>query len=162
MPDRPSFELNCDVNGESVSLNVGHHELLIDVLRDQLGLTATKRSCDVQICGACSVLLDGAPVSSCCTLAWEARERSILTVEGLADENGLHRLQSAFAEHFALQCGYCIPGMLMMAKHLLDSVPSPTKHEIREHLNGNICRCGAHLSIISALQTVVGSKDDNE
>jgi aerobic-type carbon monoxide dehydrogenase small subunit (CoxS/CutS family) len=120
------------------------------VLRDHLGFTATKPSCHIQYCGACTVLLDGLPVSACCTLAWEARGKHVETAEGLCTATRLHPLQQAFIDHFALQCGYCTPGMLMVLRALLNEKPRPTKQQIREYLKGNICRCTGYHAIVEA------------
>jgi len=148
------FTLRCVVNGSPTVLDdVPHSELLLDVLRDRLGLTGAKRSCDVEVCGACTVLLDGLPVSACTTLAWEAREARIDTVEGLASEGRLHPLQRAFVDTFSLQCGFCIPGMLMGAKHLLDEVAEPDRQAIRRYLDGNLCRCTGYASIVEAVES---------
>jgi aerobic carbon-monoxide dehydrogenase small subunit len=150
MMSQRSFALETVVNGRPYALEVGANELLLDVLRNRLGLTATKLSCGIEICGACTVLLDGRPVSACCTLAWEARGRHVETAEGLAVAGRLHPLQQAFMDHFALQCGYCTPGMLMTLRALLDEEPRPTEQQIRESLKGNICRCTGYQAIIEA------------
>ena len=150
MLSQRSFALETVVNGRPYALEVGANELLLDVLRNRLGLTATKLSCGIEICGACTVLLDGRPVSACCTLAWEARGRHVETAEGLAAAGRLHPLQRAFVDHFALQCGYCTPGMLMALRALLDEEPQPTEQQIRESLKGNICRCTGYQAIIKA------------
>ena len=146
------FELELVVNGRPHALTVAYNELLLDVLRERLGLTGAKRSCDVEICGACTVLIDEVPVSACTTLAWEARGRRVETVEGLAHADGLHPIQQAFIDHFALQCGYCTPGMLMATRALLEEVPAPTEAEIRHYLSGNICRCTGYHAIVEAVQ----------
>ena len=153
MPSETRFSLDTVVNGRPYTLKVGANELLLDVIRDRLGLTATKLSCGIEICGSCTVLLDDRPVSACCTLAWEARGRRVETAEGLAVTGRLHPLQQAFLDHFALQCGYCIPGMLMALRALLDEEPQPTEQQIREGLKGNICRCTGYQAIIEATQT---------
>ncbi len=150
MLSQRSFTLESVVNGRRYALEAGTNELLLDVLRDRLGLTATKLSCGIEICGACTVLLDGRPVSACCTLAWEARGRHVETAEGLAVAGRLHPLQQAFMDHFALQCGYCTPGMLMTLRALLGEEPRPTEQQIRESLKGNICRCTGYQAIIEA------------
>jgi aerobic carbon-monoxide dehydrogenase small subunit len=150
MPSEKSFPLETVVNGRPYVLKVGANELLLDVLRARLGLTATKLSCGIEICGACTILLDGEPISACCTLAWEARGRRIETAEGLAVAGRLHPLQQAFVDHFALQCGYCIPGMLMALRALLEEEPQPTEQQIRESLKGNICRCTGYEAIVEA------------
>jgi aerobic carbon-monoxide dehydrogenase small subunit len=146
-----SFTLRMTVNDRPVELEVEHDELLLDVLRSRLDLTGAKRSCGIAECGACTVLLDRRPVSSCCTLAWEARGRRIDTVEGLARDGALHPLQEAFAEHGALQCGYCTPGMLMSAVALLDETPSPTAEQVRHGLRGTLCRCTGYQPIVEAV-----------
>lgn len=150
MPSEKTFALETKVNDRFYTLEVGANELLLDVLRDRLGLTATKPSCHIQYCGACTVLLDGLPVSACCTLAWEARGRQVETAEGLAAAGRLHPLQQAFSDHFALQCGYCTPGMLMALRALLGEEPRPTEQQIRETLKGNICRCTGYHAIVEA------------
>ena len=125
---------------------------LARVLREQLGLGGTKISCETGDCGACTVLIDGLAVKSCLYLAMKARDKEILTIEGLSSENGeLHPLQEAFIEHFALQCGYCTPGMIMAAKALLNENQSPTEEEVKEGLRGNLCRCTGYTKIIEAV-----------
>jgi aerobic carbon-monoxide dehydrogenase small subunit len=153
MAEPTRFRLECRVNGREQALDgVAHSEFLLDVLRERLGLTGSKRSCDVEVCGACTVLLDGDPVSACTTLAWEARGRDVLTVEGLAEAGALDPIQAAFLERFAIQCGYCIPGMVMGIKHLLDEVPDPDRGAVRRYLDGNICRCTGYQSILEAIE----------
>jgi len=140
------------VNGESYELQVEPKRLLVDVLRDNLGLTGTKKACEFGNCGSCTVLINGTPVLSCLTLAIEAQGKDILTVEGLARNGQLHPLQQAFVEHGAIQCGFCTPGMLLSAKALLDENPQPTKAEIKEALSGNLCRCTGYAKIIKAVE----------
>lgn len=152
MDESLTFRLQMEVNGRPCALDVSYSALLLDVLRDQLSLTGTKRSCDMEVCGACTVLVDGLPVSACSTLAWEARGKRVETVESLAAGGAYHPLQQAFIEKFALQCGFCTPGMLMSAKSLLDAVPSPSEEQIREHLRGNVCRCTGYRAIVEAVQ----------
>ena len=142
--------IRARVNGTERELEVADHTLLIELVRG-LGLLGTKLSCDTQVCGACTVLLDGKPVSSCTTLAIEADGRSIETIEGLADGATLHPLQSAFIERFAFQCGYCTPGMIMAAKSLLDEHRSPDAETVRRWLDGNICRCTGYETIVDAV-----------
>ena len=149
-PDR-RLALEATVNGRPVSLRVVPEALLLDVLREDLGLTGGKRSCDVQVCGACTVLLDGRPVSACSVLAYEARGRHVLTVEGLATGDRLHPVQEAFLAAAAFQCGYCTPGMIMAVKALLDETPTATPEEAREYLRGNICRCTGYVAILEAV-----------
>jgi len=157
------FRLECVVNGRpEVVEGVVHAELLLDVLRERLGLTGAKRSCDVEVCGACTVLIDGHPVSACTTLAWEARGRRVDTVEGLAADGKLDRIQRAFVDRFALQCGYCIPGMVMGVKHLLDEVPDPDLEDVRRYLDGNICRCTGYVSIVEAVRAASQPEQSGE
>lgn len=143
--------LSFRVNGRPYELYVEPRDTLLDVLRNHLGLTGTKRSCDVQICGACTVLVDGMAVSSCTYLAYEARGRDVLTIEGLAQGDRLHPLQQAFIDHAALQCGYCTPGMILAAKSLLDENPRPTVEQIKHYMRGNICRCTGYKKILEAI-----------
>jgi aerobic carbon-monoxide dehydrogenase small subunit len=139
------------VNGAPTTLNVDANELLLDVLRDRLGLTGAKRSCDVQVCGTCTVLLDGEPVSACTTLAYEAQGRAVLTIEGLAELPEFARMQEVFTRHTALQCGYCTPGMALTISALLSSGDlTDDEATVREALAGNICRCTGYRAIIDA------------
>ena len=151
MPIPSSSSLAFTVNGRAVAVDVMPHSLLLDVLREQLGLKGTKRSCDIQVCGACTVLVDGAPVSACTYLAVEAESCEILTVEGLADGETLHAVQAAFVEHGAIQCGFCTSGMLLSAVALLEENPSPTREQILHYLRGNLCRCTGYQKIIDAI-----------
>jgi len=147
-----SVELACSVNGREVVRDLAPQELLLDFLRDSLGLTGAKRSCDVQVCGACTVLVDGLPVSSCCYLAADADGKSVTTIEGLAERPEFDRLEEVFTRHAALQCGFCTPGMLMTTRALLDENPDPTDHEIRTAISGAICRCTGYKNIVSAVR----------
>lgn len=140
------------VNGEYYEVEVEPRRLLLDVLRDNLGLTGTKKACDFGNCGSCTVLMDGRPILSCLTLAIQAQGKDILTVEGLARDGQLHPLQQAFVDHGAIQCGFCTPGMLLSAKALLDRNPQPTTAEIKEALSGNLCRCTGYVKIIEAVE----------
>lgn len=142
------------VNGVLWTGEIRPEETLLEFLREQLGLRGTKRSCEVQVCGACTVLVDDLTVSSCSYLAWEARGKRVLTIEGLAQGGKLDALQDAFIQHGALQCGYCTSGMIMMAKGLLIENPSPSKEEVRRWLQGSICRCGSYISIEKAILAV--------
>lgn len=144
--------LTMTLNGEEVTIEVGPDALLVDVLRDQLELTGTKEACGEGECGACTVLLDGEPVTSCLVPALKAQGREVMTVEGLASGGELHPLQKAFIEHGAVQCGYCTPGMLMSAKALLDRNPHPTEGEIRQAISGNLCRCTGYVKIVEAIE----------
>jgi carbon-monoxide dehydrogenase small subunit len=143
--------IRVTVNGHEHELMVEPHETLIELIRDRLGLTGTKKSCDMQVCGACTVLLDGRPVSSCTMLAFEARNTSLLTIEGLAQGEELHPIQEAFIEHSGFQCGFCTPGMILTAKALLDENPTPTEDEIKHYMRGNICRCTGYKRILEAI-----------
>lgn len=146
--------LELTVNGEERSLVVEPYRSLLDVLREEAGLTGTKKGCDVGDCGACTVIVDGQPVNACLMLAVEAQGASVQTVEGLQPSpNALHPLQEAFMEHGASQCGFCTPGILIMAQHLLDQNPLPTDEEIRFGLSGNICRCTGYTKIFDAIRT---------
>jgi aerobic-type carbon monoxide dehydrogenase small subunit (CoxS/CutS family) len=140
------------VNGTRVARTVATRMMLAEFLRDELGLSGTKVSCELQVCGACSVLVDGAPVSACTYLAADADGRAVETIEGLSRGSVLHPLQQAFVDNFALQCGFCTPGFLMMAKALLGRNPDPSPAEIREYLDGNICRCTGYRPIVEAVR----------
>jgi len=142
------------LNGEEVTMHIEPDALLADVLREHLGLTGTKEACGEGECGACTVLLDGRPVTSCLVPALKAQGREVGTVEGLSSGSELHPLQKSFIEHGAVQCGYCTPGMLMSAKALLDRNPHPTDEEIKEAISGNLCRCTGYVKIVEAIKAV--------
>jgi carbon-monoxide dehydrogenase small subunit len=148
------------VNGRDCEVAVSPRLTLLELLRDELGLTGTKRGCGEGECGTCTVLLDGAPVNSCLVLALEATGREVTTIEGLADGPRLHPLQRAFVEVGAIQCGFCTPGMILAAKALLDGNPNPTEVEIREALAGNLCRCTGYQKIVEAVQTAASAMGD--
>ncbi|HEX15736.1 MAG: (2Fe-2S)-binding protein [Deltaproteobacteria bacterium] len=150
--------LRIRVNGEDHELYVKPKTLLVEVIRDHLGLTGTKRGCNSGACGACTVILNGMAVKSCSVLALQADGGEVLTVEGLAKGAELHPLQRSFLDHGAYQCGFCTPGMLMSAKALLDENPKPTKEEIKEGIHGNLCRCTGYNSIIRAIAAVAEGK----
>lgn len=150
--------LRITVNGEYRELYIMPKRLLVEVLRDELGLFGTKRACNTAACGACTVILNGVSVKSCSILALQADEAEVITVEGLAHKAELHPLQKAFLAHGSYQCGFCTPGMLMSAKAFLDEKPKPTKEEIKEGIHGNLCRCTGYNSIIRAIQAVVEGK----
>jgi xanthine dehydrogenase YagT iron-sulfur-binding subunit len=135
-------------------LPVASHETLLDVLRDRLGLTGTKKGCDQGACGACTVLVDGKRVLSCLTLAAQCDGREVTTIEGLANGDKLHPLQAAFVRHDALQCGYCTPGQIMSALALLAEGRAGSDEEIREFMSGNLCRCGAYPNIVAAIREI--------
>lgn len=148
----PGRDVTARINGNEVSRHVPLRQTLALFLRDDLGLTGTKISCGLQVCGVCSVLVDGQPVSACTYLAVDIDGRTVETVEGLADGDTMHPLQRAFVARFALQCGFCTPGFLMMSKSLLARNADPSEHEIREYLDGNICRCTGYRPIVDAVQ----------
>jgi aerobic-type carbon monoxide dehydrogenase small subunit (CoxS/CutS family) len=150
-PDSQFLPVSFTLNGRLQELEVEPHELLLDVVRERLGLTGAKRSCDVQVCGACTLLVDGRPVSACTTLAFEVRGRSVLTIEGLAENGKLHPLQQAFIDHGGFQCGFCTPGMILAAKALLDETPQPSEAELKHFMHGNICRCTGYKKIIESI-----------
>jgi aerobic-type carbon monoxide dehydrogenase small subunit (CoxS/CutS family) len=143
-------EIALRLNGVDRKLEVEDQTLLIELVRG-LGLVGTKLSCDTQVCGACTVLLDGRPVSSCTTLAIEAEGKQVETIEGLADGTKLHPLQEAFIDRFAFQCGYCTPGMIVSAKALLEARPDPDAAAVRHWMEGNICRCTGYQTIVDAV-----------
>lgn len=143
--------LRTRVNGVEVTETIPARTSLASFLRDELGLTGTKLSCELQVCGVCTVLVDRQPVSACTYLAADAEGRSVQTIEGLASEDGLHPLQAAFVAGSGLQCGFCTPGFLMMAAALLDREPDPSREEVAEWLEGNICRCTGYAPIIDAV-----------
>jgi aerobic-type carbon monoxide dehydrogenase small subunit (CoxS/CutS family) len=146
------------VNGVNVTRQVEPRSVLADFLREDLGFTGTKVSCLLQVCGVCTVLVDGRPVSSCTFLTVDSDGAHVATVEGLADERGLHPLQEAFVDNFALQCGFCTPGFLMMAKVLVDAPTVASREEIQEHLEGNICRCTGYRPIVEAVEQVLAQR----
>ncbi len=147
-----SKSIKLTINGERFEREVDARRLLVHVIRDDLDLTGTHIGCDTGNCGACTIIVNGVAIKSCMMLAIQADGAQIETVEGLAEDDGLHPLQQAFASHFALQCGYCTPGMLMSGKHLLDHNPEPTEAEIRKAIQGNICRCTGYVNIVEAVQ----------
>jgi len=143
--------LTLSINGERHEVLTEPHRTLLDVLRVDLGLTGTKENCLEAECGVCTVLLDGRAVNSCILLAAQCRDHEVVTIEGLARDGALHRLQQAFIEHGAVQCGYCIPGMILSDKALLDERPGATLAEVREALAGNLCRCTGYQKIADAV-----------
>ena len=152
-------KIKLNVNGKQLRVPVRPTDTLVDVLRDTLGLTGTKKSCGVGDCGACTVVVDGKAIHSCLTLAMDVQGRTITTIEGLEGEDGtLHPLQEAFVENGAIQCGFCTPGMIMSAKALLDEVPNPGEEEVRQALSGNLCRCTGYVKIIQAVLEASGKK----
>lgn len=152
MKDMITFTLN----GEEVRLEVEHHWNLLQVLRDEMGLSGTKEGCGVGECGACTVIIDGEAVNSCILPALEADGKDITTIEGLADKEGgeLDPLQKAFVDYGAVQCGFCAPGMILSAKALLDKTPNPNDEEIKTAISGNLCRCTGYVQIVEAIRSV--------
>jgi aerobic-type carbon monoxide dehydrogenase small subunit (CoxS/CutS family) len=150
------MELCLTVNGHEVRERVEPQELLLDFLRERLRLTGAKRSCDVQVCGSCTVLVDGGPVSACTYLAMEANGREVLTVEGFAQTPEFADYEAAFTRHAALQCGYCTPGLLLTLKSLRDAGELRTEDDIRHGLDGNLCRCTGYRSILEAARELAG------
>jgi aerobic carbon-monoxide dehydrogenase small subunit len=146
------MNITVEINGETYEREVDARRLLIHFIRDDLDLTGSHVGCDTGNCGACTILFNGQAVKSCMLLAVQANGATIDTVEGMAENGDLHVLQQSFSEHHALQCGYCTPGMLMSAKHLLDHNSSPTDAEIRKAIQGNICRCTGYVNIIEAIK----------
>jgi carbon-monoxide dehydrogenase small subunit len=145
-------KIRLKVNGKIMEGNVEPRTLLVYFLRDVLNLTGTHVGCDTTSCGACTVLLDGANVKSCTVLALTAQGREVTTIEGLAQDGKLHPLQEAFAEHHALQCGYCTPGMILSSMALLKKNPHPTREQIRKGISGNLCRCTGYIHIVDAVE----------
>lgn len=144
--------ISLTVNGRPVSSSVDPRLTIAEYTRDALGLHGTKVSCELQVCGACTVLVDGKPVSGCTALAVDLDGSTLTTIEGLASDDGtLDPVQQAFIDHFAMQCGFCTPGFVMMAKDLLTKNPHPTREDVAHHLEGNICRCTGYLPIIDAI-----------
>ena len=141
------------VNDEEYSLEVENQDTLLDVIRDRLNMTGTKRGCETGDCGACTVIMNGKAVNSCLVLAVEADGAEVQTIEGLAKEGELHPLQEAIVQHGAIQCGYCTPGMIMSAKALLDENSSPSEEEIKRAIAGNLCRCTGYIKIIEAIKS---------
>ncbi len=148
------YSLSFFLNGLPVDALVKPTETLLDVLRQKLGVTSPKRGCDTGECGSCTVLLDGEPVRSCLTIALTVAGRKVETVEGLTKDGKLHPLQQSFHDHYAAQCGFCTPGMLMSAKALLDKKAKPSREEIVEAISGNLCRCGCYHEIVEAVEAV--------
>jgi len=153
--------LSFTVNGKPVELNIDPSRRLLDILREDLGLTGTKEGCGEGECGACTVLLNGKPVLSCLTAAIQLREAEVQTIESLAQDGKLNTLQTAFVEETAIQCGYCTPGMIMSAKALLMQNPDPEEEEIRAALAGNICRCSGYHQIIRAVKRAAQETREN-
>lgn len=146
------MRIEFTLNGRKRKLDVEPNQLLLNLLRDELGLTGTKYGCGIGTCGACTVLLEGEPVLSCLTLAVEVDGKTVETIEGLAEGGSLDQVQEAFIETGAIQCGFCTPGFIITAKALLKENPEPTEGEIREYLKGNLCRCTGYINIVKAVK----------
>jgi xanthine dehydrogenase YagT iron-sulfur-binding subunit len=157
---RATTQIMLKLNGVTRELEVAPWTTLLDALRDQLGLTGTKKGCDHGQCGACTVLVDGRRINSCLTLAIMRDGAEVMTIEGLADGQGLHPLQQAFVEHDAFQCGYCTAGQIVSAVGLMHEGRARTADEIRELMSGNLCRCGAYPNILAAIQAVLDARGE--
>lgn len=155
-------DIELTVNGTTHQLSVEPRRLLIHILRDELGYTGPNVGCETTLCGACTVHLNGDAVKSCTLLAIQADGAEITTVSGLADGDGLHPMQQSFQEEHGLQCGYCTPGMLMTATAFLEHTPDPTRQEIREAIEGNICRCTGYQHIVNAIESAAETMRDRE
>ncbi len=151
MDDNNLVSVRFRLNGQQHTVQVPSQELLIDLIRDRLGLTGTKRSCDMEICGSCTVLVNGKAASSCSLFAFDVDGKDVLTIEGLAPEGGLHPIQEAFIQYGGFQCGFCTPGMILLAKSLLDENQAPTEEEVREYMDANLCRCTGYQMIIESV-----------
>ena len=146
--------IELTVNGEIYEAHIEPNKTLLDVLRDNLELTGTKKGCDMGDCGACTVIINGKAINSCLVLAMDARGKEILTIEGLAEGTKLHPIQDAFVQYGGIQCGFCTPGMVMASKALLDENPKPTEYQVREGIAGNLCRCTGYVKIVEAIMAV--------
>lgn len=158
----PIVEVAYTLNGASVEERLEPRELLIDVLRDRHGLKGAKRSCDIGVCGACTVLVDGMPATSCSTLACDVDGRAVTTIEGLGREGELDPVQAAFVRHGALQCGFCTPGMVLAVKALLATHARPSEEVVRHFLRGNLCRCTGYVKIVEAVMDLVNQDRSGE
>lgn len=143
--------IELKVNGESYEVAIDPRRTLLEVLRENLGLTGAKEGCDLGDCGTCTVLIDGKPMLSCLILAADSEEKEITTIEGLASEGKLNPLQQSFVDHGAIQCGYCTPGMILSAKAMLDENSKPTEEEVKRGISGNLCRCTGYTKILEAI-----------
>ena len=150
--------IRLKINDQEHELAVESNLTLVDLLRDELNLTGTKKGCEIGDCGSCTVLMDGTPINSCLVLAVQANNREITTIEGLESEQGLHPIQESFVQHGAIQCGFCTSGMILTAKSLLDKNPNPDEIEIRTAISGNLCRCTGYQKIVEAIKNVRNEK----
>jgi len=151
-------EIKLTINNKVYQINVPEERMLLDVIREDLGLTGTKRGCEIGECGACTIIMDGQTVNSCLVLAVQADGSQITTIEGVADGQKLHPVQESFLKHDAVQCGFCTPGMVLSAVNLLDHNPKPTELEIKEAIAGNLCRCTGYQQIVEAINEVKPNK----
>ncbi|MFB3886890.1 MAG: (2Fe-2S)-binding protein [Thermodesulfobacteriota bacterium] len=149
--------IKLHVNGEELEILTEAHKTLLQVLREDLGLTGTKQGCDLGTCGACTVLIEGKPHLSCITLAADVQGKKILTIEGLSERGELHPLQKAFVEKGAIQCGFCTPGMILTAKAFLEEQPHPSEDELKKAISGNLCRCTGYVKIMDAILSSISS-----
>jgi len=156
------FLISVTVNGDAYTAVVKANTTLSNLLREELNLTGTKKGCEMGDCGSCTVLLDGKPVDSCIILAVEIDGREVTTIEGVSQNGELDKLQDEFLKNTAVQCGYCTPGMILSAKALLTKNPSPTEHEIREAIAGNLCRCTGYVNIVKAIQAAAGQEVEHD
>jgi len=154
--------ISLKVNGGERSAEVEARMTLLELVRDEFGLTGAKLGCDIQVCGACTLLVDGKPVSACSVLAVDVDEAAVETIEGLSKKDQLHPLQEAFMEFGALQCGYCTSGFILTAKALLDENPRPSDEQVRDYLSGNFCRCGCYQEIVQAVKNVASRVNSKE
>jgi len=146
--------INVTINDKEYEVAVSPNQTLVDLIRNDLELTGTKKGCELGDCGSCTVIMDGKPVNSCLVLAVQANGKKITTIEGVATDEGLHPIQAAFVEHGAIQCGFCSPGMILSGKSLLESNLAPTELEIRTAISGNLCRCTGYQKIVEAIKDV--------
>ncbi|GAB6153368.1 glyceraldehyde dehydrogenase subunit gamma [Desulfosporosinus burensis] len=156
------YMITLNVNGDDYTRVVKANTMLVNVLRDELDLTGTKKGCELGNCGSCTVLLDGKPVNSCLILAIEADGRTITTIEGISESSELDKVQESFINNGAIQCGYCTPGMVLSAKALLTRNPHPNEHEVREAIAGNLCRCTGFVNIVKAVLKASEESNENE
>jgi carbon-monoxide dehydrogenase small subunit len=155
------FQISTIVNGRQIEASVKPNQTLLEWVRDDLRLRGSVEGCGVGVCGSCTVLVDGRPVSSCLMLVINAEGKKITTIEGLARGDEMDPVQKAFLENQAFQCGYCTPGMIMATKALLSSNPHPTEEEVRDYLSGNVCRCGTYGEVLAAVKSLAGENTEN-
>ncbi len=154
------YPLELTVNGKEYRIEVPARRTLVDMLRYDIGLTGTKEACSVGVCGACTVLIDGKTVASCITMAVQVDGAALTTIEGVADEDRLHPLQESFVVNGGFQCGICTPGQILAAKSLLDINPTPTEHEIKEWMAGNLCRCTGYFQIVESITKAIAARSE--